>query len=339
MISKNENHELSKLSKQELHFLLMNLKQMYLKMRSTLNLDKNVTFGVEIESISKPQILFSDAIKKNLKIFNYIDGDIFFEYEELDQNWNVKHEWDPISAEITSPILTDNFKSWKELLTVCKFLQVNKVKLDATTGAHIHVGAHIMKDINSWINLIKLWTLYEHIIFRFAYGENLNYREYLLEYANPIRNKVIQNIKYMDEVEEVYFLLSLLDLKKSKTTGIDLNRILCFEENMLLQQNTIEIRCPNGTIKPEIWQNNINFFTKLILYANSEKFDSDYVDFYLEKLGYSSINNYYKLDISNALKLSDMIFDNYFDKLYFLKQYYKDGIESEKFEDTVKLVR
>lgn len=333
----------SELSNNELHFFLMDLKNTYLQMRPSLNLTEEVTFGIEIEALGNPKELYFDAINKNLNFFNYaiIDPSLYkdkiYTNKKLLKNWNIDKEIDPSkSIEIISPILKDTPKTWRELIIACKLLQENNAKINETVGAHIHVGAHIMKDINSWINLIKLWAFYEHIIFRFAYGENLNYRSYILEYAMPIRKRIIENIGKMNEIKYVSSLLDLLDMKELQSTGLDLHRILHFCKNVLSMKNTIEVRCPNGTILPEIWQNNINFFIKFILYASSENFDSDCVDFYLKNY---DINNYNKLDLINALKLSDMIFNNDLDKIYFLKQYYKDGIESNNFEDKVKLVR
>ena len=36
---------------------------------------------------------------------------------------------------------------------------------------------------------------------------------------------------------------------------------------------TIEFRCPNGTLNEVIWQNNLNLFVHLLLYAKSNDFD------------------------------------------------------------------
>lgn len=344
----NINNEFSKLSYNELYFFLMDLRNFYLKVSPSLNLKEEVTFGIEIEAdYVNPKDLYFYALSKKINFFNYavIDPILFndkiYTNKRLLKNWNIDKETDPKTAvEIISPILKDTPKTWKELFVVCKLLQDRKAQITEKVGAHIHIGAHLMKDLNSWVNLIKLWTLYEHIIFRFSYGENLNYRSYILEYAGPIRNKVMNNIEKVSEVNYISSLLTLLGIKNSQSDSLDLHRILYFFKNVYVKNNTIEVRCPNGTISPEVWQNNINFFIKLILYSTSENFDSDYINFHLKKLEekYNTINNYNRLDLTNALKLCDMIFDNNLDKINFLKQYYKNGLESDNFEDKVKLV-
>jgi hypothetical protein len=105
------------------------------------------------------------------------------------------------------------------------------------------------------------------------------------------------------------------------------------------QNNTVEVRCPNGTLENAIWQNNINFFVKLLAYVNSDKFDEDLINKKFEKLKNAfTIYDYYLLDIPTAVELSDMLFDNNLDKLNFMSQYWKDGSESTNFQRKIKLI-
>lgn len=52
----------------------------------------------------------------------------------------------------------------------------------------------------------------------------------------------------------------------------------------IIEGNTIEVRCPNGTVNPVIWQNNINFFAKLFLYCSGNNFDIEFINYKLDYL-------------------------------------------------------
>ena len=95
---------------------------------------------------------------------------------------------------------------------------------------------------------------------------------------------------------------------------------------------TIEFRCPNGTLNPVIWQNNINTVTKLMLAARNKKIDEDFLDYKLEKEP-----DKFTL-LPKALELADIIFDNDLDKMYFLKQYKKDFSFIEEKKEKTKVM-
>lgn len=100
------------------------------------------------------------------------------------------------------------------------------------------------------------------------------------------------------------------------------------------------MRCPNGTINPIIWQNNINFFAKLFLYCSSDNFDKDFIDYKLTCLRNNLINyDYSNIYIDAILEFSNLIFSNEIDKLYFLKQYLKRFDTIKDKEDTKKVYK
>ena len=110
-----------------------------------------------------------------------------------------------------------------------------------------------------------------------------------------------------------------------KYSAFNLQNVEFENSNFFSSGNTIEFRCPNGTLNSVIWQNNVNFFTKLLLYCRSEKFNNDIV-FQRKRINsneYNSLIYYDEIFLDQALELCDMIFDNNLDKLYFLRQYLK----------------
>ena len=110
------------------------------------------------------------------------------------EEWLLKNETTVKNGlEIASAILIDAKNTWYTLKEVCERISpYAKESLDA--GAHIHVGAHILgSNKMTWLNLMKLWAVYENIIFRFSYNEHLTARPLLFGYAPPIAKYLWQD--------------------------------------------------------------------------------------------------------------------------------------------------
>lgn len=104
-------------------------------------------------------------------------------------------------------------------------------------------------------------------------------------------------------------------------------------------KNTIEFRSPNGTLEPVIWQNNINFFTKMLIYCKSGDFDEDIVEKRLE-FNNQDLYLYRQIFLTQALELTDLIFDNNLDKIYFLRQYLKSfEVSNEPFTKAKRFIK
>ena len=87
-----------------------NLEDFYIPYRKTLDLPKNVTFGLEVEFKMDS---FNDSYKSN-----FIDEDnaarVFMKDIGYDYNYDVECEIND-HIELVSPVLTDNDKTWEEL--------------------------------------------------------------------------------------------------------------------------------------------------------------------------------------------------------------------------------
>ena len=264
-------------------------------------------------------------------------------------NWNLKKDRSvtgvynglEYGGEVTSPILHDSKKAWSDLKTACLLIKHNFGLNQGQAGSHIHVDSGILNDNDKFIlNLIKLWTVYEHVIYLFAYGENDKPRTSLVTYAHPLApyydeflkeyesNKYayrhILNGKQINKETNLYFLISNCAMNL-KALGNGLNFGHCNGVN-IDDKNTIEFRCPNGTLNPIIWQNNVNFFAKILKYAKSTSFDQDIVTKRFLKLKDENltINLYDEINLDQALELCDLLFTNNRDKIYFLRQYLKE---------------
>ena len=304
------NDKFSDLKGLDLQDLIILINNYYLQLRDTIGIDDYITFGLELEF----EHCKKDKIEKELE-----------KNKLYDNGWKIKRDSTLIDgAEINSPILMDTKQTWEELDEVCSI--VNPLaKIDVNSGGHIHIGTHILGiEKNSWINFLKLWSVYENIIFRFSYGEYLTSRPEIMQYASVMKRDFWKKQKeFNSENKNINKLIQ--NIKGDKYNAVNFGNVDYINPNYFSEDNTIEFRCPNGTLEPVIWQNNVNFFVKLLLYSKSTSFNDDLV----QKRHKLTENKYYGLEwykeiyIDQALELCDMMFDNNLDKVYFLRQYLK----------------
>lgn len=276
------------------------LKNCFIKYRSSLNLPDDITFGIEIEYeniikdtiswILNEEVLFND----NLKGWNNKTELDIGEYNKLGEE---------INGEVTSPILTDKIKTWKELRYILDILNRNGGLITNKCGGHVNIGAHILGDNPIyWRNLFLLWILYEKEIYSFSSGEYNKVRK---------NNDCIERIKYKLNLKELLLISETSKLysifknpfSKNNDIAVNVSNISLIKK----ENNRIEFRVPNGTLSEEIWQNYINFFSKFVMACKKE------LD--LEKIIYKIKNNDH-----NAVEFADYIFKNQIDKNYFLIQ-------------------
>ena len=286
------NDIFSKFNKSELSNLINQINLFKLYLRDMLYIDKHNTFGLEIEC-------------------EYVNWDEINEHKNED--WILAEETSLCNgAELKSPILTNTRENWYILKEMCELVSKNS-SLSLNSGGHIHIGKQALESSNALINFMKLWVVYEHIILRFSYGEflgprpafNLIAKPVKLEYINLLKN---YNKNYIDNDDLLYYLSN------------DKDKAVNFKHFDTLK--TIEFRCPNGTFNPAIWQNNVNLFVNMLMYASDGNFDEEFIN---NKLKSSTLLNKTSLNVylDEALEFVDLIFNNNLDKICFLKQYLK----------------
>lgn len=301
----NDNELISKMDSISLEELFKYLDNYFLKLRPVLNFDKSITFGVEIEC----EYAQKDKIVSGLCQKGY------------NGNWDLVYDNTLCDGmEITSSILRDNDVVWKQLDDVCCLIKSGAV-VGQNTGGHIHIGAQIFENSReNLLNFVKLWAVYENIVFRFCYGNYLTPRSSICNYAFPISLRLLKDYKKIT-------VLSLSEMIKELDYGryasVNFKNITNFEK--FIYGNTIEFRCPNGTFDAVIWQNNINLFVNMLKYAKGGSFDSELINFRCaNNTGiFSNIEYYNNINLAQALEFCDMVFNNNLDKLYFLRQYLK----------------
>lgn len=308
-IDLDSNDMFSKMNGDDLQSFIILLEDFYLKLRDNIGLDDSITFGVELE--------FENANREKIK-------DLLFQNLPK-HDWILKSDLSLFNgAEINSPVLTDKKIFWNELNEVCSIVK-KYATIGKNAGGHIHVGTQTLgSERQSWLNFIKLWSVYENIIYRFAYGDYLTYRPSLVKYASPVKNQLWNNYIFFIN-DNVSLSDMLIDLSLNRRQGVNFSNV--FKDNLdnYEKLNTIEFRCPNATFNSEVWQNNVSFFSRLLSYSRSSSFDDDIIQRRQGKYSQwlTNLDCYNDIYFDQALELCDMIFDNNLDKICFLKQYFK----------------
>ena len=194
-LNPQDNDLLSQMNGKDLRDFIVLLDYYYLKLRNQLGIDPSITFGLELEfkRISKQRI--ENKVKKKLP------NDKWFYSDDI----TGVHE-------ISTPIFTDIKQNWEAIYKCCNLLS-RYTCVDGTCGGHIHIGNQILLENNKFIlNFAKLWAVYENIIFRFAYGEFLNERHTIMEYAYPVAQKFWKFYQiFKDKTDEEISYFDVLD--------------------------------------------------------------------------------------------------------------------------------
>ena len=330
------NEKLSKLNSDDLKEILIYLDRYYLEYRDGIGIDKNITFGIEIE-MEHFKGTVDDHWPFQLKVNEIVGNNSWEVTNDITLNWG---------REIVSEKLVDCESVWRILRDVCNFASLYG-EIDFKSAAHIHIGSQILgNNPVYWYRFFKLWSIYENVIYRFGYGEYLTHRNNIYRHAKPAASFFDSRLSVMEERIDDGLNKMLCSIKTSdmsidslKYYGASYWHMLAdkhynnFEDYSKINYGcTLEFRCPNGTLNEIIWQNNVNFFAKLMLYCKSDKFDEDILNRRrVEVYGiFSNLWEYSKVYLDEVLELSDLIFDNNLDKIYFLRQYLKSFEVAEK---------
>ena len=309
----NYQGDLSKLSKKDLEYLFLLLKDYQLQYKECLGIDEKISFGVEVE--------FEDIllyyVTKELKQYPK------FRYWSCipDKSCSYKIDDFVVGGEVVTPILHDIPIDWKMLSAAVEILKKLGANSTKRTSLHVHVGGQIFgEDIKNVVRFVKVWCIFEAVIFKFACGEDKDFRPNILYFAHPISEAVKLKCKYIPGFLENLLIPKGLGFDKKWAISFQNYYDLISEEEV---NNMLEIRIANGTLKKEIIQNTIYFYLKLMLYVMSDKYDEALINSLFQKLRVKDFSKYSEIYAKEALMLADLIFDNTFDKINFLKQYVK----------------
>lgn len=319
-ISDLKNNYFSYLRGSDLQEVLVDVENYFLTYRDTLNLPRELTFGVELEYEKLFKIVTDE----------FLDMNFLYSWKSINDGSLT------LGGEVVSPILNDDISTWDQLQKICQFLAKYNADTFHNAGGHIHIGANILgEDIESWKMFLKLYTIYEHVLFRFAYGDKLNARKEIKNFAFPSKENLYMALLFLEDaidLSDIYYAIP----NHSRYQALNLSNIpFTMFETQKKFKNTIEFRFPNASSSEIVWQNNINAFAKMLLTAKNKLIDEEFLDYKI-KTSKDEYINYDFIDLKGALEFVDLVFDNNLDKTYFLRQYFKNYQENY---DKNRLVR
>ena len=297
--------------------------------KDKLEISSEYKFGIELEftniNIAYLYTQIKDKIPLQFTIGHNNETFDFNNYWCLDQDGSVtkvehKNESNRyMGGELSSKIYTDTYETWNEIKTVCNILKENNCIADEHCAFHIHISNNkIEKNKKFYEGLYKLIALYEDDLKLFYMGDKYKIRKHIDKYAIPIKNKIVKKLDKIDfnNYESIYeYLLEPEFYTYASRNGI----------HMYPDKNEIEIRYPNGTINPNIVQNNTNFSLKLFDALLNNKIDIEKLDYSLKRqkddinlYGYS--RNFHPIAFN---ELVDTISKDVYDKRNFKSQYKK----------------
>ena len=262
-----------------------------MEFRSKLTLPHRVNFGLELELDKVDSSEVRNLVSRN------IGGDFSVK--------NDKSLTTGMNAEINTPVLRNTKATWELLKKMGELLKRIDASYDVCSF-QINFDGSLLPSDESKVRFLKLYAMYEDIVYRFSKGEDPNYRESLEDYASPI----ILTLKGM---------LSINDKAVIETFSNQKRYGICFKTRKC---DLIEFRTPNMTDNVCLWQNYITFFYNLLMLSISGKYDMKEVDEYMERFSRTYILENYELEKSDkAIELSKKLFSNSTDRINFMHQY------------------
>lgn len=327
-LNPHENTSISKLQGLELQKLLVLINELSLEYRDILNLDNSDTFGIELEmEYAKKQAIIS-KFKSMYQEINALDNCLIFAnfYDHNRAIWTIKYDGSLTRGiEVTTPPMKDQQQNWNFLRNISDVLLSLSI-IGKNSSAHIHFGSHIFgSNTQYWLNFLKIWSTYENVIFRFLYGEYLTARPCVDEYASPVAKDLMQIYEDLKSINDLTFKQIIYNLSLGKYRALNFQHVNVENDKGFMEDDTVEVRVSNNTDNVAVLQNYVNLIMKLCYYCKSSSFDDATIDkrYALIKGKYDSIIWYDEIYLEQALELCDLVFDNNFDKCYFLKQYIK----------------
>ena len=263
--------------------------------REVLGIPKKVNFGLELE-------------------LDKIDPDMVYKLvrKEFGSSWIVKEDKSLTkgeNAEIVSPVLHNTKDTWILLKKMGELLERLNPNYDKCSF-QVNFDGSILPRVEDKVRFLKLYAMYEDIVYRLSQGDRGSYRDSMEEYAAPI-------ILYLKGGLSISNEASINLLSNQKRYGI------AFKDKD--SKDLIEFRSPNMSSNPIEWQNYINVFYYMLMVASKPKYDKGEVDRYVDHY-YKCyiIEDYEREKREKAIQFAKVILPGNTDKSNFFHQYMRN---------------
>ncbi len=259
--------------------------------RRKLDIPRKVIFGLELEL---------DKVDPG-EVYHLVRGRIGKDWIVKDDNSLTKDQ----SAEIVSPRLRNTEDTWELLFKLGELLNEINASYDKCSF-QVNFDGSLLPSVEAKAKFLRLYAMYEDIIYRFSKSEDLSYRDSIEMYAAPI----ILAIKGMMPLGDN---ASVNIFRNQKRYGI------AFKDQ---DKDLIEFRTPNMSNNPVYFQNYINTFYYLIMAVSKGKYDDDEVRDYIGRFSKSYLLEGYEVErVEKAKAFCKRIFPKDMDKSNFMSQY------------------
>lgn len=246
--------------------------------RTNLGIDKDQTFGVEIEfADAKLSAVKTQSEKAHLPIkyiYHHYNRRLPYDVWYLDEDTSVSKELfgKPgikrfIGGELSSKILHDTPCDWLELQQICHMLQ--QLNATASPCCSNHITVDVSKARNQkalYETLTQVLAIYEPEIYSFYMGDSYLERTTMDDYAKLIRPRLLT------EQKSQLFFETLARNERSRYLPFVFTNLDAVNIKGKKNHSQVEFRYPNGTLSEKTIQNNINFTVKLLQAINSGGF-------------------------------------------------------------------
>ena len=203
---------------------------------TSFSLPKNMTIGIEIESVGENHNQLPDKLR----------------------DWEGKEDYSigNKGKEFSSPIMRDRKEDVKEIYIVNEILKAFGMKVTPKCGGHVHIGADYITTEEGYKQLAELWGNAEEIYYLISNKEGELPRKGINQFAKPVSYEL--GDMQLEKIPKDRFLqLARVKLGKSRYKGLNLL-------NVNSSKNTIEFRLANGTLDGDTWVENIRLFGRTV---------------------------------------------------------------------------
>ncbi|MDE6141380.1 MAG: hypothetical protein K2G03_02140, partial [Bacilli bacterium] len=261
------------------------------------------------------QVYIPYGLEIEMESVKYEEGERLFRHF-LDDAWIIGDDQtlDNRGLELTSPVLSNEGSTYILLKKISKTIK----HLGATfkhASFQINFSIDDMND-EDIINLLKAYSIFENVVYRFSRGDYFTLRENIFVHAGPIGNLFSHEYSLHNDLFSKY-----KSFINSKQYGLSLKTLTRNDYDPI---KVVEFRTPSSSNSYDIWINYLLFFSSLLTYVKGGQYEKDYIDYMFDRRDIiNDVDKLLEIDGNKAKKLANSIFKDGAAREQFYNQYFK----------------